>query len=148
MGDREEKVAMLSLGWYVLFSFRKQARERKGRRVRGERRRIQIPIEYDFFFPAGSFQKADVMWGMLKRWFVVNSPGKRSRGGKCSQAVCVGINIPGGEQNSLSVDAKSNTHSWGIFPLQKAAKQPTAPIIPSSTESLAGAPPLSLTPCV
>lgn len=97
MGDSEEKVAMLSLGWYVLFSFRKQARERKGRRVREERRRIQIPTEYDgFFFPAGSFQKADVMWGILKCWFVVNSPGKRSWGGNCRKAVCVWINIPDG----------------------------------------------------
>lgn len=100
MGDSEEKVAMLSLGWYVLFSFRKQARERKGRRAREKRRRrIQIPTEYDFFFfffPAGSFQKADVMWGMLKCWFVVNSPGKHSRGRNCRKAVCVRINIPDG----------------------------------------------------
>lgn len=96
MGDSEEKVAMLSLGWYVLFSFRKQARERKGRRVREERRRIQIPTEYDFFFPAGSFQKADVMWGMLKCWFVVNSPGKHSWGGNCRKAVCMWISIPDG----------------------------------------------------
>lgn len=98
MGDSEEKVAMLSLGWYVLFSFRKQARERKGRRVREERRRIQIPTEwfFFFFFPDGSFQKADVMWGMLKCWFVVNSPGKHSWGGNCRKAVCVWINIPDG----------------------------------------------------
>lgn len=96
MGDSEEKVAMLSLGWYVLFSFRKQARERQGRRVRGRCKYQQNMIFFFFFFPAGSFQKADVMWGMLKCWFVVNSPGKRSWGGNCRKAVCVWINIPDG----------------------------------------------------
>lgn len=144
MGDSEEKVAMLSLGWYVLFSFRKQARERKGRRAR-EERRIQIPTEYAsfsfffFFCPAGSFQKADVMGEMLNCWFVVNSPGKHRWGRNCRKAVCLRINIPDGGPELLNVDAKSNADSQGA-PLPKiTANQPTVPITPTSIDVLSSA---------
>lgn len=68
----------------------------RGKRGGGGFKYQQNMIFLFFFFPAGSFQKADVMWGMLKCWFVVNSPGKHSRGRNCRKAVCVRINIPDG----------------------------------------------------
>lgn len=100
MGDSEEKVAMLSLGWYVLFSFRKQARERKGRRAR-EERRIQIPTEYASF----SF-----FFFFLSSWIL---PEGRCDGGNAELLICCEFTWKASLRKELQKSClPANKYSW------------------------------------